>query len=72
MSKRFASFLRGMGSVLEIAPHPQRRVRAPLYRFRKEPPEHALYRTWERVGDDLIAASGYVGLGEGRSSSVEA
>ena len=65
MGKHLANFLRGMGSILEIAPNPEREIIVgPLYQRRGETPEHAIYRTWSRVGDSLISASGMVQIGE--------
>lgn len=56
---RFLNFLRGIGSVLEIAPDPARDMIEPLYRVDEdERPERAIYRSWEQVGNYLIAASG--------------
>lgn len=57
-SKRIAHFIRGICTILEIAPDPYRGVTKPLYKRRGETPEQAIYRTWSLVGDSLIAASG--------------
>ena len=58
MGKHVRNILRGMGTVLEIAPDPHRETFTPLYRNRGESAEHAIYRTWRSVGDCLIEASG--------------
>lgn len=69
MGKRIANILRGMGSILEIAPHPDRAVSRPLYQREHETTERAIYRTWARVGDSLIAASGAKLIGETESTA---
>ena len=70
MGKHIASFLRGVGSVLSIAPDPQRETIRPLYQHRGESAEDALYRTWSRVGDSLIAASGMKQIGRSKRRST--
>src|SRR5260370_408943 len=46
-----------MGTVLDIYPDPDREIIQPLYHWRGESAEFALYRTWSRVGNSLIADS---------------
>ena len=59
MAKRLYYFLRGMGTVLDLAPDPRRQMIRPLYHAEEdERPELAIYRSWERVGNSLISASG--------------
>ena len=64
MGKRIANILRGVGSVLDIAPNPNRKISEPLYRHSGEPPERAIYRTWVHVGNSLIIAAGMNPIGE--------
>lgn len=60
VGKRLANFLRnflrGLGSVLDIAPNPERKLpRRPLYE--PKTPEQALYESWARVGQYLRSVS---------------
>ena len=56
MARYLLNLVKGMGTVLEIAPDSHRVVTLPLY----DPPaspEEAIYEYWATVGDYLIAAS---------------
>lgn len=54
MRKRLVNFLRGMGSVINLAPSPTREIE-PLYRP-SGTPEDAIREAWRKVGEHLAAA----------------
>lgn len=55
MPKRIKCFMRGMGTILEIAPDPNRKVHEPLYRPVGSV-EQELTSAWRAVGGHLRTA----------------
>jgi hypothetical protein len=55
MAQRILYFMRGMGTILEIAPDPERKVHQPFYRPVGSV-EEELADAWRAVGDQLRAA----------------
>lgn len=54
MGKRFEAWLRGFGSVLDLAP--QNRLRAPIYYVPPKSPAEEIAAAWESVGKSAWAA----------------